>query len=109
MDFAEYQKKALETAIYPKIGDNLTYPILGLCGEVGEIANKFGKTIRDHDGKVTEEMRHALMSEIGDSLWFLSICCVELNCNLDDVAQQNIEKLASRMERNVINGSGDIR
>jgi hypothetical protein len=35
--------------------------------------------------------------------------CNDLNINMEDVAQNNLNKLNSRMARNVIKGSGDYR
>jgi hypothetical protein len=46
MDFNEYQKKAKETAVYPRIGSNYMYPLLGLVGEAGEVAEKISKIMR---------------------------------------------------------------
>lgn len=40
MNFGEYQSEASKTAIYPKKGDNIYYPALGLGGEAGEVSNK---------------------------------------------------------------------
>ena len=45
MDFQDYQQKARETAVYPRVRDAL--PALGLCGEAGEVAEKIKKVIRD--------------------------------------------------------------
>jgi len=40
MNFNEYQINAGKTAIYPNRSSNLVYTVLGLCGEVGEVAEK---------------------------------------------------------------------
>jgi len=40
MEINEYQKLAKNTALYPNIGNNLIYPVLGLAGEVGELQEK---------------------------------------------------------------------
>lgn len=109
LDFNEYQKKALETAIYPDIGDNFIYTAIGLFGESGEIANKLNKIIRDHNGVISEDAREELIAELGDCLWFLSMSCSELDCDLEDVAKQNLEKLALRKNNNRIHGRGDHR
>ena len=108
MNFNEYQSKAEETAMYPNKGNNVFYAALGL-GEVGEVQNKVKKIMRDHDGVITDEMRDALKGELGDVLWYLATMCTELNLKFEDVARANNEKLASRMERNKITGSGDDR
>jgi hypothetical protein len=36
MHFDEYKRRALETAQYPCVGNNLIYPAMGLAGEAGE-------------------------------------------------------------------------
>ena len=47
--------------------------------------------------------------ELGDILWQLSGVCSVLNLSLEDIAQQNLDKLASRKQRNQIDGNGDNR
>ena len=109
MDFNEYQAKAKETALYPNAGDNLYYPALGLGGEVGEILNKVKKVMRDTGGVLNDETRERIGKELGDVLWYISALATELGVELNHVAEHNIEKLASRKERGVLNGSGDDR
>jgi hypothetical protein len=46
MNYNEYQAAAKTTAIYPESA-KLTYPLLGLSGEFGEICEKVKKHIRD--------------------------------------------------------------
>lgn len=50
-----------------------------------------------------------LQKEAGDILWQLSGLCTVMHWNLEDIAQQNLDKLASRQQRNVIDGNGDNR
>jgi len=109
MTFRSYQEQAAKTAIYPNRGLNLSYPTLGLCGESGEVANKVKKVQRDHGGQITLDMKLALAKELGDVLWYVSATCDELGLNLEDVAEQNIKKLAARSNQNAITGSGDNR
>lgn len=109
MDFAEYQKKSRKTALYPEVGNNFVYPTLGLSGEAGEVAEKVKKIIRDRGGKVDEEAREMIKKELGDVLWYVSQLATELDLQLDDIAENNIEKLYSRLERGKINGDGDNR
>ena len=122
MDFNEYQDKAKTTAIYlDKLKDR--YPdlppeimkILGISyasnglGEVGEIQGKIKKIIRDAGGDISEESRKEISKEIGDVLWYVMAICEEFDLRMEDVAQENINKLFSRMERGVLGGSGDNR
>lgn len=109
MTFTEYQLKSRGTAIYPEAGRNIVYPVLGLVGEAGEIANKVKKIQRDDGGELSQDRREALKDELGDVLWYLAQVATELNLNLDDLANENLSKLFSRKERGVLHGSGDTR
>lgn len=109
MDFDEYQEKAKKTATYPDIGSNFVYPTLGLAGEAGEVANKVKKIIRDKGSVVDEDDRQKIKDELGDVLWYVSQTANEFRLSLEEIALANIEKLASRQQRNKISGSGDNR
>jgi len=109
MTFAEYQLKSRQTAIYPDRDNNLTYTILGLVGEAGEVAEKLKKIIRDQDYQINEENRQAIADELGDVLWYLAQNASELKIDLEEIANRNLEKLFSRQARNQLKGSGDNR
>jgi NTP pyrophosphatase (non-canonical NTP hydrolase) len=109
MDFNEYQEKANSTAVYP---DKFTiiYPALGLAGESGEVCEKIKKWLRDENGEVmSEERRQLLKKEIGDVLWYVASLSTDLGFSMDEIANENIEKLFSRKDRGVLKGSGDNR
>ena len=109
MNFDEYQNLASSTAIYPKKYETI-YPALGLCGEAGEVAEKVKKSIRDGlDFYEQKRFKDALTKELGDVLWYVSALASDQEISLNDIAEGNIEKLASRKKRNVIGGSGDDR
>lgn len=108
MKVNEYQALALETAIYPA-QYKILYPALGLAGEAGEAADKVKKMIRDDNGEVSEERRHAIALEIGDVLWYCATLANDLGYSLEEIARMNYEKLKSRTERGKIGGSGDDR
>lgn len=122
----EYQDKAMSTCM-PE-SDNLFYMLANLVGEVGEFASKAGKhmrkgnlhittTERDEQGKIlhtqmwniTEDERHLLLSEIGDILWQTAGLAKVMGVTLEEVAEENLAKLASRKQRHVISGDGDMR
>ena len=109
MDFDEYQKQSRETAIYPKLGKNFVYPVLGLVGESGEVAEKIKKILRDKNGKIGTQEKTEIGKELGDVLWYLAQVATELGLSLEEVAQVNLAKLASRQERGELRGSGDNR
>ena len=109
MDLNAYQQGARTTARYPDVGANPIYPTLGLCGEAGEVADKVKKVLRDQDGVFSAEVAQSLMLELGDVLWYVAQLASELGFELDQIAEANLQKLASRAARNVISGSGDHR
>jgi NTP pyrophosphatase (non-canonical NTP hydrolase) len=109
LDFQAYQQRSRATARYPGAGANPIYPTLGLCGEAGEVADKVKKVMRDQNGVFTPEVIAALQLELGDVLWYVAQLATELGLELDQIAQANLDKLASRAARNVIAGSGDTR
>jgi NTP pyrophosphatase (non-canonical NTP hydrolase) len=109
VDFKEYQEKASSTALYEgfdQIG-GLTYCTLGLTGEAGEFANKVKKILRKD--KPLTEVRQELAEELGDVTWYLAELASNLGYTLEEIAEMNIRKLASRKERHVVQGSGDNR
>ena len=102
MTFDEYQEFARLTAIYPE-DVKVVYPTLGLCGEAGEVAEKIKKHMRDGRSLVGVGL------ELGDVLWYISALADDLGITLEEIAQANIDKLASRMNRGKLGGSGDER
>ena len=108
MTLNEYQQHALETAIYPD-DRRIIYPTLGLTGEAGEVADKVKKVIRDSQKEFTPEIKAEIMKEIGDVLWYCATLSHDLGYSLDEVAQTNVDKLRSRMNRHKLTGSGDNR
>lgn len=121
MTLNEYQEKAMKTCM-PSC-DNFSYMMLNLVGEVGELASKIAKMQRSgwmnfsKDGDIEPQMSFAewadfsdeLMKEAGDILWQLAGLCKVMGWTLEDVAKGNLEKLASRAKRGVIDGNGDNR
>ncbi len=109
MDFKTYQKDSRATAIYPQAGSNFIYPTLGLVGEAGEVAEKIKKIMRDDNMQVSGQKREEIAKELGDVLWYVSQLATEFNLDLGEIAQGNLAKLRSRLERGTLAGSGDNR
>lgn len=127
MTLNEYQEKAMTTCMDSCF--NLPYMLFNLQAEVGEISGKVAKLIRkdyltfgaynehmfsdqmaeDLSEDEYTEIENAILEECGDALWQLAGLCDVFGWRLNDVAQSNIDKLASRKERGVIDGSGDNR
>ena len=118
----QYQKRAMMTCM-PSC-HNFSYMMLNLVGEVGELASKVAKDIRKKNAVIGdirnditcimpyeewEKRWEGYMYEAGDILWQLAGLCYVMGWKLDDVAQKNLDKLASRKQRGVIDGDGDNR
>jgi len=101
--FDIYQDFTDSTAIYPP-EKGLEYTALGLASEAGEFAGKVKKAIRDNTYDAD-----AMAAELGDVLWYLARAAAELDYHLSTIAEMNVEKLKSRMERGKLKGSGDKR
>ena len=108
LQFNEYCKAAATTDRYPNECKPWVYA-LGLTGEAGELADKIKKVYRDKGGVFKQEDREAITKELGDVLWYLTRLGATLGFSLEQIAAMNIEKLADRAKRGVINGSGDNR
>lgn len=108
MSFNEYQEKAVATAIYGA-GNSIIYPALGLGNEAGEVLGKIKKVLRDNAGEFDNDSKAKISDEIGDVLWYMAALCRDLGISMEDVASNNLAKLADRQSRNVIQGSGDNR
>lgn len=96
MQLNEYQVKRAEYAVYPDAGTGsvapLTYSVLALCGEAGELANKLKKHLRAS----TDIDARLLADELGDVLWYVAAVASELGWTLEDVAKYNLGKLLAR-------------
>lgn len=105
-----YQTESRKTWSHIKTHDHpIIYTCLGLSNEVGEVLGKIKKIFRDKDGNFEPADIEALKGELGDVLWYFTQICTDLGLTLEEVAEANIEKLFSRLERNQIGGSGDNR
>lgn len=108
LNFEIYSKKALKHSM-PNDTNKQAVFVMGLCGEAGEIAEKFKKLLRDADGEMTEEFKQETTKELGDVLWYINALSNELGVSLENVAQANLNKIESRFERNTQHGDGDNR
>lgn len=109
MNLNEYQTLALRTASPKTKKNELFHLLLGLCGEAGEIAEKTKKIIRDKDSDFSQLDVDDLTKELGDVLWHIAVLADYFDIPMETVGAKNIEKLASRLERGTLSGSGDNR
>lgn len=119
MTLNEYQKQAMTTNAASS--DNDTYSLFGLVAEVGEIADKIAKGVRNgtiiicadciHPAVVSDEpevrqqhldFEEGLKKELGDVLWFCAHLADRFSWPLEEVAQTNLDKLAKRKAEGTI-------
>ena len=89
----EYQKKAM-TTLNPALSrrDVLINSVMGLCGESGEAIDIVKKWLAQGH----ELDKAHLAKELGDVAWYLAEAATALNMDLDDILQQNFDKLTAR-------------
>ncbi len=98
MDLNDYQQEANRTDQRP--GDDegaLLFPVIGLSSEVGSLVRHVKKRLRDGDA---HKLFNAQMAEeLGDVLWYVANLAEKLGLGLDEIAQQNLRKVAGRWPR----------
>ncbi len=123
MNDDEYLKLVKETWLKgPDCGKPILYCMVGLAGEVGEIANMAQKSLRGdfdseslgpteyyHNLPKRKVQRQKLLEEMGGVFWYLHALCWRLGVDPGEVRALNAKKLRSRLERGTIRGSGDDR
>jgi NTP pyrophosphatase (non-canonical NTP hydrolase) len=110
MTFDEYQKLAITTNLRKDDQlQELMQQVLGLGDEAGEVLAIFKKWIRDNGADIDKLDKKNVGKELGDILWYVAVVADDLGISFDDIAAANIEKLRSRKERGVLEGSGDNR
>lgn len=93
MTINEYQTLAM-TTLNPKLDkkDVLINGVMGLCGESGEAID----LVKKHLAQGHELDRERLIKELGDVAWYLAETATALDVTLEEVLEQNIEKLKKR-------------
>ena len=93
MTINEYQKLAM-TTLNPALSqkDVLINGVMGLCGESGEAID----IVKKHLAQGHELDREKLIKELGDIAWYLAETAYALEVSLEDVLQNNVDKLKKR-------------
>ena len=108
VNLEEYQSFVRSTKRYSE-QHTVLYPVIGLASEVGEVSGKVKKILRDQEGAISDENMVELISELGDVLWYVTCIADDLGVPLIDLFTVNVAKLTDRVNRDVIQGSGDNR
>lgn len=112
MTFDEYQKAAITTALQSDSADPLLQKsiwVMGIAGEAGEVVEKWKKAVAYRNGEFNEEEFADFKKEFADVIWYIAVLANSLGLSLDELMQENLDKLASRKARGVIKGAGDNR
>ena len=108
MDFRQYSEESSKVLLYPQEIAPL-YLALGVNGEAGELGEKVKKVYRDNNGIFTDSSKLEIKKEIGDVLWYLNRLSEHLGFSLESAAELNLIKIQSRIERDLVQSSGDNR
>ena len=111
MTINEYQELAM-TTLNPELNkkDVLINSVMGLCGESGEAIDIVKKWLAQ--GHELDKER--LKKELGDIAWYLAEAATVLDFTLEEVLQENIDKLKRRypdgfeVKRSVERLKGDL-
>ncbi|PWG00688.1 nucleoside triphosphate pyrophosphohydrolase family protein [Levilactobacillus bambusae] len=90
MEFNDYQEAANRTLYGNE--QVLTNCALGLASETGQVVD----LVKNYTFRGQELDQEALVSEMGDVLWYLSQVAQWADIDFDDVAQENIKRLNER-------------
>lgn len=71
---------------------NLIHSILGIAGEVGELAEELVKSKLEN----RELNRVNILEELGDIMWYISLAVTTLDSSFEEITTKNIDKLKVR-------------
>lgn len=84
---------------------DLMHATLGIAGESGELVDAVKKSIIY--GKELDRVN--MREEIGDIMWYIALMCRTLNFDLDELLQENIDKLKKRYPEKYTDEHASIR
>ena len=88
MNYSDYQERIKDFAVYPRIGNNLSYAVLGLINEFGEFIEKLSEILGVYPSNFHLDL---LEGEAGDSCWYLGTCYNEIGENWSKILEDNSE------------------
>lgn len=80
-----------------------------LVAKAGFLAGLSKKAIRDDEGLVTSARREQMLNTLSDILYQLHRLCQALSSTPEAITSANLNKLADRKSRGVLQGAGDNR
>ena len=92
MTGSEYQTLCLRTVGTREPDALLLNGVMGLNGEAGECIDIMKKHLFQKHELNTQHLRE----ELGDVAWYLAVTAHALGVSLDDIFQENVDKLKAR-------------
>ncbi len=95
LTFRDYQRQAARTD-RARGGElaSMMIPLLGLAGEAGSLLSEYKKWLRE--GSRYKPFTDQVSEEIGDILWYLASIAGRAGLDLQEIAEENLAKLADR-------------
>lgn len=91
-ELEEYQEFVKECRIQNDKEYFVTYPVIGMCAEAGEVLEIVQKGIRKNQKDWSKQV-DKFRDELGDVIWYLACVCNDLGITIDEVIENNIDKL----------------
>jgi NTP pyrophosphatase (non-canonical NTP hydrolase) len=104
MNIDVYQEEAMKLRLPTA---DAMYALLNLAAETGETCGKAAKRIRD--GGDVDVYKQDMKKELGDILWQVAAVAKDNGLSMSEICQSNLQKLWSRKQRDMLQGSGDNR
>lgn len=95
--------------VMPDFSKSRGITILRIQKHAGNLAGILKKTIRDNDGFVEEVHKQKMLAELYQLTWQLDHLAILFGTTSGAVMAKNLNKLADRKARGVLQGSGDNR
>lgn len=86
----------LSNSFEPLVGVRLNHSVVGLAGEVGELAALVEKWLYYGKEFSADELRARFQDEFGDLLWYVALGLNALGLDMSEVMAANLRKLAVR-------------
>lgn len=95
MDIDDYQEKARASDVLPP--EDLALPMLGLVGEIGNLAAELKKRERDHAGYLGFQAE--VREELGDLIWYAAALARRCDVDLGQILSENLTKIEERFNQ----------
>jgi NTP pyrophosphatase (non-canonical NTP hydrolase) len=100
LTFREFQEQSSSTdRAQGRDLKSIMVPLLGLAGEAGSLLTEYKKWLREGDRY--KPFTDQVSEEIGDLLWYLANIAEKAGLDLQEIAEENLAKLADRRRQSV--------